>query len=462
MIRQAFAYVHRFRGKLFVIHIDDTALDERQRSGVLRDIALLHQAGIRVVVVAGAQRRVDEVLHSFGVRWSYRDGIRVTHDDAIGVIKMAAFDVANEVMTLLSSHQTSAVMGNWVRAHGIGVIDGVDYGRAGVVERISRRQIEDALSGPSVAIVPSVGWSSTGKPYNLSSRIVAAQVAVTLEAAKLVFVTARMGVSRDEVLVPEGFTGVVGARLSRVSTAEAAMILSDNGVSTVGELSSCVVRRELDSPPSRDEVAGEESTPACQEALELLLIGYKAVHGGVPRSHIVDGRIDGAVMAEVFSDTGVGTMIYGNIYQSIRPLEGGEAEIVYHLTQPLASQGVLVTRTVEDIARAVGDYVVHETDGLIQGCGALHHFSNGEGEIAAIAVDPRYEEGGIGRKIVEYLVERARRQGLRGVFVLTTRTHDWFEGLGFVRVGMETLPAEKRACYNTKRNSIILRLGLAP
>ena len=170
----------------------------------------------------------------------------------------------------------------------------------------------------------------------------------------------------------------------------------------------------------------------------------------------MNGREEGVVLVEVFSNLGVGTMVYANVYQSIREMRLEDVSKVYRLLQPLASQGVLIRRTPEEIAADYSDYVVHETDGRIHGCGALHRYSTGVAEIAAIAIDPMYEELGIGRRIVLFLIDRARKAGIPAVFVLTTRTSDWFESIGFERIGVKELPPEKRERYNVERNSIIL------
>ncbi len=175
------------------------------------------------------------------------------------------------------------------------------------------------------------------------------------------------------------------------------------------------------------------------------------------RVHLVSGRHGGVILVEVFSNLGIGTMVYANVYQSIRPMRPEDVLKVYRLMEPLADQGVLIRRSPEDIAANYADYVVYETDERVLGCGALHRYSNGEAEIAAIAIDPEYEEMGIGRRIVLYLMERAREEGIPAVFALTTRTGDWFESIGYHRIGVKDLPREKRERYNVDRNSTILR-----
>jgi amino-acid N-acetyltransferase len=194
-----------------------------------------------------------------------------------------------------------------------------------------------------------------------------------------------------------------------------------------------------------------------REQLEFVRLAYLAARAGVNRVHIVDGEQDGVILAEVFSDIGVGTMVHANVYQSIRAMRQEDIPKVHRLLVPLAESGVLVPRTEEEIAARAEDFVVYETDGRIHGCAALHEYASGEGEIAALAVDPRYEEAGVGRRIVLYLMQQGRERGLSAVFVLTTRTSDWFESIGFRRAAVGDLPEEKRRRYDAGRNSIILR-----
>jgi len=466
LIRQVFAYAHRFRGKTFVIHVDYAAVEDARITALVQDMVLLHQAGIRIVLVPGARQRIDEVLELYNVQWRRERGIRIASADAIPFIKMAAFDVTNRFMTLLSAHNTNAVVGNWVRARGIGVVDGVDFEHAGVVERVQLDLLRTALRQDIIPIFPCIGWSSTGKPYNISSRELAFRIAVSLEAEKLFFVSDSMELPASGIRIPDDVEITEQGRISRLTVDEARRLLEYNGV-PVDEQPVDATREGdvLDAAPTA-VAAARPAQPSgyhegLREHLELLRLAYQAAREGVDRVHIVDGDQEGAILAEVFSDLGVGTMVHANVYQSIRPMRVEDVAKVHQLMVPLAEHGVLVARTPDEIAARYGDYVVHETDGRIHGCGALHEYANGEGEIAALAVDPRYEELGIGRRIVLYLMERAREQQLAAVFVLTTRTSDWFESIGFVRVGVHELPAEKRRRYDVDRNSIILRYTFA-
>jgi len=444
LIRQVFSYAHRFRNRTFVIHVETGVLEDGRIDTLVGDLVLLHQAGIRIILVPSARCRIDEVLQRYGVESSRVNGVRIASREAIPFVKMAAFDVTNRFMTYLTAHHTNAVVGNWVRARGIGVINGVDFEHAGMVERIQVEMVRTALDQGIVPIFPCIGWSSSGKPYNISSRELAFRIALSMEADKLFFVTDRMAITTENLTLPEDLESGPSGRISRLTVEEAARLLEANGMP----------RPEL----TADEPSGYHE--GLREHLEYLRLAYLAAGTSVNRVHIVDGSREGVILVEVFSSRGIGTMVHANDYQSIRPMRGGEVGTVYRLMQPLVDKKILVHRDPDDIEARRDDYVVHETDGRIHGCGALHEYANGSGEIAGIAVDPAYEEYGIGRHIVLYLIEEARRRGLHTVFVLTTQTSDWFERIGFVRTGVEALPEEKQRTYNLDRNSIVLQRRL--
>lgn len=490
LIRQVFSYAHRFRDKTFVLHVDYGAVDEDGLSALVQDVVLLHQAGIRIVLVPGARQRIDEVLSRYDIPARRENGVRIASKEAIPFIKMAAFDVSNRFMTLLSAHHTNAVVGNWVKARGIGVVDGIDYEHTGVVERVQTELLRSTLKEGLIPIFPCIGWSVSGKPYNISSRELAYRIAGTLKAEKLFFISGKMGLSADELTVPEEIESLEGGRISRLTVDEAARLLRANGYTpgahsvdtpgySAGNAEGAIPGSHATdrpstvpspTPGSAHPTSASRLTPPAdlsattsgyfegpRDDIELLRLAHDAAGNGVNRVHIVNGREEGVVLVEVFSNLGVGTMVYANVYQSIREMRLEDVSKVYRLLQPLASQGVLIRRTPEDIAANYTDYVVHETDGRIHGCGALHRYSTGEAEIAAIAIDPMYEELGIGRRIVLFLMDRAREERLPAVFVLTTQTSDWFESIGYERISVKELPPEKRERYNVERNSIVLR-----
>lgn len=429
IIREAFRYTQTFREKTFVLQLDDTVADESVLPELVRDLVLLQRTGIRIVLVAGARRRIDEILERYGVDCEKRQGIRISTPEAIPFIKMAAFDVTNRIMTSLSGLGVSAVIGNWVRARSLGVVNGVDFQDAGTVDKIRADLLCGVIDQGSIPILPCIGWSSAGKPYNLSSRELATTLATSLHASKLFFVSAFDGLVASSYATDDTIDSAPDGRISRMSVDQA--------------------QRFLELNPSDDDLG-----------VELVRLALRAARNGVERVHLVDGQADGAVVREIFSNLGVGTMIHTNEYQSIRGMRRDDVPDVHRLMRPLIERDLLVPRSEIDLEDLHGDFVVFETDGMVHGCGALHRHGDDQAEIAGLAVDPQYDHLGIGQKLVAYLIERARRDGIGRVFALTTQASDWFEQLGFVPGAVADVPDQKRSAYDHSRKSRILIFDL--
>ena len=186
-MRDVIRYIRKFKGSTVVIRLDDDVVDSPLFAGHIHDLSLLYETGMRVVLVPGAKGHISRVLDSYGIPWQLKDGVRITGEEGMNFIKMAAFDISNRIMTRLSAERMTAVIGNWVRARGKGVIDGVNYGSAGVVESVQLDSLTRALDDGFIPIIPCIGWTSTGRPYNISSTELAVVTAVALKAEKLFF-----------------------------------------------------------------------------------------------------------------------------------------------------------------------------------------------------------------------------------------------------------------------------------
>jgi amino-acid N-acetyltransferase len=420
-IREVFSYLKQFRGTTFVVRIDNAVLDDPLFSVVVKDLSLLHEAGISVALVPSAKERIDAVLRTYEVPYTIIKGVRVTSEEAIPFIKMAAFDVSNRVMTMLSANGMTAVIGNWVRARGIGVIDGVDYQSAGLVENVRVDSVRKMLDDGVVPIFPCIGWSSVGTPYNISSNELAVVVAGSLAAEKLIFLTAREGLAADAFVVPDTIPVAPGGRLANFSLPDLDAFVAAN--------------------PGRDE------------DLELLMRARRACAAGVERVHILDGRTEGVILKETFSNLGSGTMVYSNRYGGIRAMTVNDISDVLRLMTPFVERGILLPRSESQLEGTLADFIVFEVDDSVHACAALHEYPEKVGEIAGIAVDEHFLHLGVGPKLVDYLCERAQRRGLSSVFVLTTQTADWFQKLGFTEADPAALPEKKRSSYNLQRKS---------
>ena len=429
LIREVFYYQSRFDGKTIVLKIDYPILNASHFPQLLKDMAMLRATGIEIILVPGAREWIDAVLKEYDIESEYVNGVRLATSDSIPFIRMAAFDVANRLMTLLTAFQANAVIGNFVRARGIGVVEGVDFQNSGRVEKILKDPLQQILDQGMIPIFPCIGWNAAGKPYNLASDEIAVAVAEALQAEKLFFVTDSDGFMENRFQLPPGLVKNSDGRVARLSLEEAQEVLNLNS-----------------GNPDPD--------------LKYLDLALTACRKGIERAHVVDGRMEGAILREIFSNLGVGTMVYGNDYEAIRPMKADDIGDVLRLMQPLMEEGILIKRTEDNLMERQGDFVVYSIDDVVHACGSLHDYGEGQGEIAAIATNPVYSHLSMGRKILSYLVEKAARIGMTRVFALTTRTVDWFEQLGFVEAHLESLPAKKRDTYNHARKSRILALEL--
>ncbi|MBR1614782.1 MAG: amino-acid N-acetyltransferase, partial [Treponema sp.] len=186
-IRDVIRYIKKFKNAAVVIHMDDRVIDSQLFSNHIRDISLIHEAGLRVIIVPGAHQMIDDILSRHSIPWKIKDGSRITSPEAMPLIKTAAFDVSNAVMTSLAGEHLTAVIGNWVRARGKGVLGGVDYGSAGEIDKIDDSTLQTVLDSGFIPIFPCIGWSLSGKPYNISSVQLANQLAVHIKADKLFY-----------------------------------------------------------------------------------------------------------------------------------------------------------------------------------------------------------------------------------------------------------------------------------
>ncbi|MBQ9205284.1 MAG: amino-acid N-acetyltransferase [Treponema sp.] len=428
-IRDVIRYIKRFKNAAVVIHIDDDIIDSPLFVSHIRDIALIHQAGLRVIIVPGARKKIDEVLSQNGISWTFEHGCRITPNEAIPLIRNAAFDAANVVMTSLAGENLTAVIGNWVRARGKGVLSGVDFGTAGEIDKLDDSTIQTVLDNGFIPIFPCIGWSLNGKPYNISSSQLASQIAIHLQADKLFFLLPNAELSENYFTIP-----------------------SDIGLSPEGCIPAMNLE-ELDEFLKANKKKNEKILP-------LLHLAKKAVTSGVTRVHILNGSIEGTLPCEIFSDLGSGTMIYKSNYGKFRAMRREDISAVLSLIRPFVRKGILLPRTEKQMEAEYNDFIVYELDGAIRACAALHMYDRTQAEIAAVAVDENCSHIGVGPKMIEYLIEKAKTISIESVFILTTRTADWFEKQGFVPDEINTLPQKRLEKWTPERGSKLFRLQL--
>ena len=428
-IRDVIRYLQKFKQAIVVIYIDDEIINSSLFSSHMRDISLLHQAGLKVVIVPGSRKRIDQILSESNISWTYKNNIRITNEDAIPQIKMAAFDISNIIMTSLAANHITATIGNWVRARAKGVINGIDYGTAGEIDKIQIDAIKNTLDNGFIPIFPCIGWSSIGKPYNISSITLAEEIAINLKADKLFFLMMNEKISNTNFSIPQSI-----------------------GLSEEGEIPAMNIN-ELDLFLEKNTNSNNT------KIISLLNTAKNACLNGVTRTHILNGAYDGALPCEIFSDLGSGTMIYSENYGKVRPMTQQDIPSVLSIMNPFIKKQILLPRTEDELLSQLNDYITYEIDECVCACAALHVHQN-QAEIAAVAVDKTYSHLGIGPKLIEYLITKAKNLNLQSVFILTTQSADWFEKLGFQSDSIDSLPEERKKFWTPERNSKVYRLKI--
>jgi len=420
--RQAAPYVHAFRGRAFVFGFGGEQVAERARFvRLVHDLNLLAALGIRLVLVHGARPQIEAELRAKRHRSRYVKGLRVTDAQSLVAVKQAAGVLRVEIEALLSQGLPSSPMagaqirvasGNFIAARPLGVLDGTDFQFTGVVRKVDAVAIARRLEAGEVVLVPHLGYSPTGEVFNLAWEDVAGSVARALKADKLMLYVDQL---------PTGRRGQILSEL----TAREAEALGAN--------------KDLPAPTAR--------------ALEHALA---AVRGGVARAHLVSRRAEGATLLELFTHSGVGTMITADPVERLRPARIEDVGGILALIEPLEADGTLVKRSRELLEAEIGNFLVVEHDGAILGCAALYPFAaDKSAELACLAVAPEYRDAGYGDRLLRECELRARQTGLRRLFALTTRAQHWFVAQGFKEGGVSLLPERRQALYNWKRGSKI-------
>lgn len=443
-IRDVINYIKIFKNAVAIIHLDDEIIDSPILPSHIRDIALIHEAGIKVIIVPGARRQINKILDDAGISWEIKNGSRITDERAMPFIKTAAFDVANLIMNNLAAQNITAVIGNWVKARGKGVIDGTDFGTAGEIDKLKIAAIEQTLNDGFIPIFPCIGWNDLGKPYNISSTELAEQIAIHLKADKLFYILSDTQISREEFAIPDGVAINGDGNIPAMNLSQISQILAKNA-----QICDCIVRENAQN--------GQKT----QKLLSLFFIAKNACDKGVQRVHILNGKIEGILPCEIFSGIGSGTMIYNDGYGDIHAMRTEDIPGVLSLMNPFVQKGILLPRSSEKLNSELENFIVYNVDGGIHACAALKIYGDEkQAEIYALAVDPAYGNMGVGPKIVAYLLERAKNAGADSVFAMTTQTADFFEKLGFVPDGIDSIPAERKKIWSAERASKVFRKNI--
>lgn len=416
-LRGILQYIPQFREKTFIIEVDGVVVTDENFANILLDVAVLRSLNIRVVLVHGASAQIKALGEKQNIKPSNLDGSGITDAATLQLAMDAANRLTHEILEGLSAIDLRAACTNAIIAHPLGIIQGVDHLNTGKVERVDTELLQTLLSQGIIPVVPPLGFDGDGKTYRVNSDGVAVAVAEALKATKLIFITPQDGLRYNDQLIRQMLVAELEKLLLQNSGAFAAEMLSK----------------------------AQHAAAACG--------------AGVQRVHIINGRVDEGLLAEVFSNDGIGTLIYANEYQQIRAAKKKDVRAIQLLTKKAVESDELVKRTRAMIEKTLNDYFIFEIDRNPVACVALHLYpEQNKGELACLYVNPSHENQGIGRKLIQFVEAKARELNLTELITLSTQAFTYFQSkAGFVEGTRENLPPSRREKYDASgRNSKVL------
>ena len=422
--RQSAPYIHAHRGRTFVILFGGEAVEDSGFANLIHDVALLGSLGVRIVLVHGARPQIERQLTTLKVKSEFADNMRITLNENMPAVEQAVGQVRMSIEAQLSmglpntpmaGASLRVVSGNFVTAQPYGIHNGIDFCQTGNVRNVDASAIKQHLENNNVVLVSPIGYSPTGEIFNLHAEDVATETAIALNADKLIFV-----MENNEV------TDTEGKLLQQLNLPQAeAWLKNHNGDN--------------------------------KETQTHLNNAAQACRGGVRRVHLLSRQTDGALLQELYTRDGIGTLVTAENYEGLRHALIDDIGGIMGLISPLEEQGVLVKRSREQLELDINNFTVIERDGMIIACAALFTFAETEAaELACLAVHQDYQAHGRGDDLMQHMEWQARKKHMKKLFTLTTQTMHWFIERGFVECNIDDLPIEKKSLYNYQRNSKIL------
>jgi len=421
--RNAAPYINAFRGRTFVLTFGGECVADAEFAYLIHDIALLNSLGVKLVLVHGARPQIDQTLAQQGVTTRSHHNVRITDSVALPGVKQAVGAVRMEIEALLTmgianspmaGAQLRVASGNFVTAQPMGVHDGIDHCHTGVVRRVDGEAIHQLLNQGWIVLLSPMGYSPTGEAFNLLAEDVTVSTCRALKADKLIYLS-----ENSEVVDKQG-------KLIRELAPNEAQHLIQYNASLTDK-----TKRHLN-----------DAATLCQE--------------GIRRVHLIPRHVDGALLQELFSRDGIGTLITNDRFEGTRQANIEDVGGILELLAPLEQQGTLVRRSRERLEQEIERFTVVERDGTIIGCAALYPYpEHGIAELACVAIRPDYRNSGRGDALTRYIEQQAKQLGMRELFVLTTHTAHWFIEQGFAEADISKLPLKKQGLYNYQRKSKI-------
>lgn len=428
--RDSTPYISKHRNRTFVVHLDGEALgldaaNQGNITNIVHDLALVHVLGARLVLVHGARPQLDAALGGGGSE-AFHDGRRITGTGDLPTVLRVFGELRARLEALFSTGlptsplrdvDISVIGGNFITARPVGILDGVDHELTGRVRHVHAERLTRILDSGAIVLLSPLGYSPSGQVFNLAADELAADVAIALNADKLIAFTEA-----------DGLTDAEGQRISQMTPAD----LHNHVAAGAPQLASLL----------------------------------RAARGGVASCQLVSWAADGALLQELYTAAGSGTQIQEDAGAFIRPAGAADVAHIVEVIRPLEESGALVRRNRDRLEEEIEHFLVADIDRTVVGCCAVYPFGD-SAELACVAVHASYRDSTgpvssndrsarVGSSLLAAAEERARQSGARTLFALTTQTRDWFLDQGFEEAGLEALPAPKQAMYNYQRNAKVM------
>ncbi|MDR2981033.1 MAG: amino-acid N-acetyltransferase [Puniceicoccales bacterium] len=404
-LRGILKYVPMFRDHIFVIAMDGSVIDHENFVNTITDVAVLRSLNIKVVLVHGIGKQLRDLAATRGIVAADVYGEGPTDAATMALAREATGVVSQTIIEALSHSGLKTAVTNAVRATEIGVIKGHDQLFTGKVDKIDAPVLKNLLANDIVPLITPILCNRDGHSLRVNSDLLAAEIAVALGASKLIYLTPFPGLVID---------GVVTVNIP------------------LKELSGILAAKKGQSIEERLQSKARFS--------------IKALEHGTPRAHILDGRIVGGLLTEIFDKVGLGTMIHANEYEQIRPARKKDAQAIHNITKLGVKNEMLLQRTRQYIEQHIEEYYVYEIDESVIGCACLRKYPGKSiVEVGSVYVQSFYQDRGVGKKLVDYAILKARELGASKIFALTTQSYGFFRSVcGFEDGSLSDLPPQRR------------------